>query len=127
AHLREMREDRGLVKSVQCEGKMVKIAALGARGRAPHHTELAADGDKIDERGACAELVEADLSLFAFLAAAEDILVEAAHPLEIDNPKHDMVEAAQLKGRRRHAKTPRIILSRYPARRGPSNRRGKDR
>src|SRR5690606_337962 len=80
----EMGADRGIVEAVESEREMIQVAALGPRRRAAHRAELARDGDEIDQGVTGTKLIEADLRLLALVGAAEDLLVEAAHPVEID-------------------------------------------
>src|SRR3546814_16679377 len=91
-----MGADLGVVEAVESEREMIQVAAPGSRRCAAHRAELARDGDKIDQGVTGAKLIEADLRLLALIGAAENLLVEAAHPVEVDDAQHDMVEAMQI-------------------------------
>src|SRR3546814_4003293 len=122
-----MGADLGVVEAVESEREMIQVAAPGSRRCAAHRAELARDGDKIDQGVTGAKLIEADLRLLALIGAAENLLVEAAHPVEVDDAQHDTVEAMQRKGRRIHERLLLVSATRSPARRGPSSRRGRGR
>src|SRR3546814_7551966 len=90
-----MGADLGVVEAVESEREMIQVAAPGSRRCAAHRAELARDGDKIDQGVTGAKLIEADLRLLALIGAAENLLVEAAHPVEVDDAQHDMVERSE--------------------------------
>src|SRR3546814_18621257 len=113
-----MGADLGVVEAVESEREMIQVAAPGSRRCAAHRAELARDGDKIDQGVTGAKLIAADLRLLALIGAAENLLVEAAHPVEVDDAPHARVEPIQRQERPIHSRLLVVSANPSPAPRG---------
>ena len=78
--------------------EVVEIAAVSARRRSPAPTKRGRDIHEVDEAATRSQLDQAEIVEAAFFLAAEDPAVESNRGLQITHPKHEMVEAGNLKG-----------------------------
>ncbi len=71
---------------------MIEVARFGARSRAAPASQFASHRHEIDQRGAGAELVEAEVLLHLLHRAAEHIDVEAHHRVEVGHPQNEVIQ-----------------------------------
>ena len=88
----QMGNDRVRVEWLNPQAEMIEIASLHPRCRAALLAQGAVDRHQIDQRGAGAELVQAQRLLGLLQRAADNIDVERHHGLEVGDPQHEMVE-----------------------------------
>src|SRR5688572_8861512 len=92
-----MRDDSRLIERLDPHAHVVHVAAMPGTTGLAGLAGLAVDGDEVDQRGAGAQLDQAQVRAFALDVAAENVAIKARHPGSIPHAQHDVVDPEDLK------------------------------
>jgi len=71
---------------------VIHVSGFAIRRAATLASKLAGSGNKVDERPACAQMVEAKVAPRPLKAATQGIAVEIQHPLDVRAADHDVIQ-----------------------------------